>query len=362
MLDYNNPHHILDSSSTKEGQVTWRSPSNIALIKYWGKHGVQLPNNASISFTLKNAYTETSIQYKIRANINSQSNIMLLFEGKEKLDFQEKLVSKLQKIDHIFPFLKQLDLTIHSHNSFPHSAGIASSASSMSALALCFCSMESYFFGTLQNITEFRQKASYVARLLSGSAARSIYSQMALWGKTSADELSSDEYAIPYKDKIHEVFKSFHDDILIVKKGEKSVSSTVGHQLMEDNIYATNRYKEAEKRMVELTQVLKKGDLNKFGKIVESEALTLHALMMTSNPPYILLEANSLIIIQKVQNFRKVSNLPLYFTLDAGPNLHLLYPDEYSAAIKEFIKAELLNYCEDQFWIEDQVGEGPVQL
>lgn len=362
MLDYKNPHHILDSSSTKEGQVTWRSPSNIALIKYWGKHGNQSPNNASISFTLNNAYTETTIKYKVNQQHIPGKNITLVFDGKEKSDFQEKLISKLKKIDPIFPFLKQLDLKIHSHNSFPHSAGIASSASSMSALALCLCSMESYFFGTLQDINEFRQKASYVARLMSGSAARSIYSQIALWGKTAADELSNEEYAIPYKNKIHEIFKTFHDDILIVKKGEKSVSSTLGHQLMETNVYANDRYKEAEKRMIELTQILKKGDLTQFGKIVESEALTLHALMMTSTPPYILMEPNTLSIIQKIQNFRKVSKLPLYFTLDAGPNLHLLYPDQDSQTIKTFIKTELLNYCEDKFWIEDQVGEGPVQL
>lgn len=362
MLDYNNPQHILESKSIKAGEVKWRSPSNIALIKYWGKHGNQLPNNASISFTLNNAYTETQLQYKARDLGQPKNQISLIFEGEKRIDFEEKIRKNFEKLDPIFPFLKQLDITIHSSNSFPHSAGIASSASSMSALALCLCSMESYFFGTLTDITDFRRKASYVSRLMSGSASRSIYSEMALWGKTNADPNGSDDYAIPYKENIHEVFKTFHDDILIVKKGEKSVSSRVGHQLMENNIYAANRYKEAEKRMQVLVKALKRGDVLGFGKIVESEALTLHALMMTSNPPYILMEANSLNIIQKIQNFRKESKLPLYFTLDAGPNPHLLYPNEHHVAIKEFIKTTLLPLCEDEMWIEDTVGEGPIQL
>ncbi len=362
MLDYKNPRHILNSDTIKEGQVTWRSPSNIALIKYWGKHGTQLPNNASISFTLSNAYTETTIKYKAKETGLLENNISFFLDGKEKADFQEKLITNFKNLDTIFPFLKQLNLSIHSHNSFPHSAGIASSASSMSALALCLCSMESYFFNSLGNLDEFKKKASYVARLMSGSAARSIYGKIALWGKTPADPNGNNEYAIPYKKYIHEVFKSFHDDILIVKKGKKSVSSRVGHQLMEQNIYAPSRYKEAEKRMSQLIQILKQGDLTGFGKIVEGEALTLHALMMTSTPPYILMEANTLAIIQKIQNFRKVQKLPLYFTLDAGPNLHLLYPDEHRIPIKAFIKNELLAYCEDQFWIEDVVGTGPTQL
>ena len=362
MTDYNNPKHILDSSSIKEGSVKWRSPSNIALIKYWGKHGNQLPNNASISFTLTNAYTETLISYKTRNTSTASGQINFFLDGKSREDFRDKIVKNFQKLDAIFPFLKQLDFTIHSHNSFPHSAGIASSASSMSALALCLCSMESYFFGTLQNIEDFRRKASYVARLMSGSASRSIFSKMALWGKTSADQDSSNEYAIPYEDKIHDVFKHFHDDILIVRKGEKSVSSRAGHQLMEDNIYAPVRYRDAEKKMVQLISALQKGDVTLVGKITESEALTLHALMMTSTPSYILMEPNTLILIQKVQNFRKETKTPLYFTLDAGPNLHLLYPDQYKESVKDFIKSELVQYCEDAFWIEDEVGDGPVQL
>ncbi|MEL6926729.1 MAG: diphosphomevalonate decarboxylase, partial [Bacteroidota bacterium] len=257
---------------------------------------------------------------------------------------------------------KPLHLTIHTSNSFPHSAGIASSASSMGALALCLCSLEDQLFGTLKEDAAFRQKASYVARLGSGSASRSIYAYMGAWGSTSDIEGSSDLYAVGFESPLHEVFKTFHDDILIISKGEKSVSSTAGHALMDDNIYADNRYMQAKRNLQNLLPALRKGDLEMFGKITEQEALTLHALMMSSNPPYILMQPNSLAAIQKVQRFRADTGHPLYFSLDAGPNLHLLYPDEIKTTVQAFIQSELVQLCEGGQIIQDQVGLGPLEI
>jgi len=160
----------------------------------------------------------------------------------------------------------------------------------MSALALCLCSMEDEIFQTLQDDIEFDKKASYVARLGSGSACRSIYGGLAMWGQMGEVENSSDLYAVSYSDETHEVFKSFHDDILLVSTGEKSVSSTAGHALMEDNIYAAPRFQQAGQRMHTLLEALRTGDVETFGNIAENEALTLHAMMMASNPSYMLIE------------------------------------------------------------------------
>ncbi|MEL7422968.1 MAG: diphosphomevalonate decarboxylase, partial [Bacteroidota bacterium] len=99
-----------------------------------------------------------------------------------------------------------------------------------------------------------------------------------------------------------------------------------------------------------------------FGKITESEALTLHALMMTSNPPYLLMEPNSIAAIRKVQAFRADTGHPLYFTLDAGPNLHLLYPDDVAEPVKQFIRTELTPLCQDGLYIADRCGAGPEKL
>ncbi|MBL4649699.1 MAG: diphosphomevalonate decarboxylase [Aureispira sp.] len=342
-------------------KITWRSPSNLALIKYWGKYGRQLPKNASISFTLQNAYSETSLSYEEKED-DGRIAVDFLFEGKENEAFKSKIVRFLGSITEYFPFLTAYKLNLESHNSFPHSAGIASSASSMSALALCLCSMEREVSITMPNEELFFRKASDIARLGSGSASRSVYPSLALWGETSLAEGSSNEYAIPFGQHVHEVFHSFHDDILMVSKKEKSVSSTAGHALMEGNPFAEIRYQQAHQNLEKLLVALKEGDLETFGVITEQEALQLHALMMTSEPSYILMEGNSIELIKRVQAWRKATGNQLYFSLDAGPNLHLLYPDSIKDAVKAFIESDLLDCCEDRQYLQDQVGKGPIQV
>lgn len=361
-LDYRNPKLVVDSSNLEEGVIKWRSPSNIAIIKYWGKFGIQYPQNPSVSFTLENAYTETSFEYSAKKNIEKAVELDFYFNGEINVPFGEKVIKYFEKLLPFFPFLKQLKMTIRSSNSFPHSAGIASSASAMSALALCLCSFEDRLFGTLSDIDEFRRKASYLARLGSGSACRSIYEHAAIWGESGEVAGATNEYAIPFSESLHPVFKTFHDDILIISKGEKSVSSTIGHGMMDGNIYANSRYQQARQRFHDVLIALRQGDMESFGRIAEGEALTLHALMMTSYPPYILMKPNTLLVIQKIQEYRKRTGQPLYFSLDAGPNLHLLYPDEIVGDVQRFIESELQQYCEDGQWIKDKVGGGPLEV
>jgi len=356
MQRYQNPSLILESANIKEGKVHWTCPSNIALIKYWGKHGLQLPKNPSISFTLDNAVTTTSVSYV--ASNDNRISFDLIFNNSRRDDFKPKIQTFLERISDIFPFLKQLHLTIESTNSFPHSTGIASSASSMGALALCLCTLEEKLFGTSMPKNEFYRKASYIARVGSGSASRSVYPVAALWGEFADIKDSSDEYAIPVQDLLHPVFQSFQDHILIVSAEEKSVSSTIGHALMDGNIYADSRYQQAKSRLHFLMPALKSGDLETFGKILEDEALTLHALMMTSNPSYLLMRSGTLSIIEKLRTFRMSTNIPAYFTLDAGPNVHLLFPENYTEIMSDFIQNELSQYCNGNI-INDKVGLGP---
>lgn len=360
MNEYVNPRLVLVSKEVKPGQVAWRSPSNLAIIKYWGKYGNQLPRNPSLSFTLDKAYTDMTVWYQAKSMPGEGIHLDFRFESKPNEAFQAKMVRFLESILDIYPFLKQLDLSIVSSNSFPHSSGIASSASSMSALALCLCSLERELFGNLKNQSEFLKKASFIARLASGSACRSVYPLAAAWGKSGEIPESSDLYAVPFSEGLHEVFRSYHDDILIINRGEKSVSSRAGHGLMEGNVYADNRYAQARQRFHSLLNALRTGDVEKFGQIAEAEALTLHALMMSSNPPFILMQPNTIAAIQKVQQFRQENTLPLYFSLDAGPNLHLLYPDEIARKVQPFILGELSLLCEEGRVIEDGVGHGPV--
>lgn len=359
---FENSSLVLDATATPEGQINWKSPSNIALIKYWGKYGRQLPQNPSISFTLENAFTQTILSYKPKEKQAPGISLDFTFHGEERVDFKQKIQQFLESITSFFPFLEQLHLTIQSGNSFPHSAGIASSASSMSALALCLCTLEDELFQTLQDDVLFDRKASYIARLGSGSACRSIYPEMAAWGLSNAIIDSSNEFAVPFGQELHASYKNFHDDILIVSKSEKSVSSRAGHSLMEANSYADPRYQQAKQRMGTLVAVLKNGDIETFGQIVEEEALTLHALMMTSSPSYILMHPNSLKMIERIRAYRAETKQPVFFTLDAGPNLHVLYPEDVMHEVRPFIEDQLVPLCEEGRWIADWVGEGPEQL
>ena len=103
-------------------------------------------------------------------------------------------------------------------------------------------------------------------------------------------------------------------------------------------------------------------DLNAFIAIVESEALQLHALMMSGKTPFILMEPGTISLIKEIWRFRKETNIPVCFTLDAGPNVHLLYPTQYSPAIMDWIDSELAPYCAEGKYILDHVGAGPEKI
>lgn len=336
------------------GRVGWACPSNIALVKYWGKKGKQLPQNPSISFTLSECRSETFVEFE-KAD---RFGFSFFFEGKENPAFGSKIEKFLIDNQAFFPFINQLNLKVESRNTFPHSSGIASSASSMSAFVMCLLNIENQIVSKQFDF----QKASYFSRLASGSAARSVFSAMALWGKTEAYEGSSDEYAVSLENDIHPVFKTYHDSILIVSGETKSVSSRAGHALMEGNPYASARYAQANENIKNLLSALKSGDLDTFINITESEALQLHALMMCSNPSFILMKPNTLNIINKIRNFREETKIPLCFTLDAGPNVHLLYPDSEAEKVEHFINDNLAAYCVDNKKIADHAGDGPKNL
>lgn len=345
----------------KEGKVGYKSPSNIALIKYWGKRANQIPANPSLSFTLDACATKTTMSFERLAKPAENFSFELYFEGEPKPDFKPKIETFFKRISPYIPFLKEYHFVINTGNSFPHSSGIASSASGMSALALCLMEIERGHQPTMDD-DFFLKKASFLARLGSGSACRSIEGSIVQWGKHDAISDSTDLYGVKYSDEVHSVFDNYHDTILLVDKGEKQVSSTVGHNLMHDHPFATQRFEQAHRNLSQLMTVFKKGDLDGFVKIVESEALTLHAMMMTSMPYFILMKPNTLEIINKIWAFREASKTHVCFTLDAGANVHVLYPENEKEIIHQFIKDELVAYCQNQQYICDRIGFGARKL
>ncbi len=360
--DYKNPNLLLETADLEPGEITWRSPSNLAIVKYWGKYGQQMPKNPSLSLTLSSSFTETLLEYRPRETSESGISLEFFFHEEPNEPFRAKLLKYLESVTDIFPFLRQLDLTVYSGNSFPHSAGIASSASAMSALGLCLCSLEHELFETLDDDAAFDQKASYVSRLGSGSACRSIFPTAALWGETGDVKGSSDLFAVPMGEEVHTVFKHLHDDILIASKAAKSVSSRAGHGLMENHPFAEARYADAKRNLSRLIPAMRSGDLEAFGQIAENEALTLHGLMMSSNPSFMLLKPNTLEMIERLRQYRAETKQPVYFSLDAGPNLHVLYPEDIIHDVRGFIEEELKPLCEDETYLQDWAGDGPEQV
>ncbi|GGH35696.1 diphosphomevalonate decarboxylase [Mangrovimonas yunxiaonensis] len=347
------------------GTVTWESPSNIALIKYWGKRDQQIPENPSISFTLSACKTITTVDYEKKATAEDFSFEVFLNDEK-KADFKPKIETFFKRIEGYVPFLKHYHFTIKTQNTFPHSSGIASSASGMSALALCLMSIEKAL-SNIQDESEaaseyFNRKASFLARLGSGSACRSVAGDLVVWGQTQSIAGSSNLFGVKYPYSVHKNFKEYQDTILLIDKGEKQVSSTLGHELMYGHPYAEARFSQAHDHMEMLKTILKTGDLQAFIDLIESEALTLHAMMMTSNPYFILMKPHTLEVINLIWKFREETGLHVGFTLDAGANVHVLYPKAEKDLVLEFIEAELAAYCKDEAYICDTVGLGAQQV
>jgi diphosphomevalonate decarboxylase len=335
----------------------WRCPSNIAIVKYWGKKEEQIPCNASLSLTLSESYTELKARLEEKTN-HDEISLAYFFEGERNVAFEAKFLKFLTKHQANFPFLKTHHLVLESSNSFPHSTGIASSASAFGALALVLCDFYEQTQGKPIS-ANWLETASNFARLGSGSACRSIFPAWAQWGQIQSDASSSNHFAIPITE-VHDNFKLMHDAVLIVDDEPKKVSSTAGHALMNNHAYAAARFDQANKRVVELREILNSGDLDAFVALTESEALTLHAMMMTSGDYYLLMRPNTIAVIEKIFAFREQSKVPVCFTLDAGPNIHLLYPDANKTEVENFIRHELSDLVKSIIF--DRVGQGPIKL
>lgn len=347
------------TASPGKGSFSWSAPSNIALVKYWGKKASQIPANPSVSFTLNHCKTITTLVFE-KKNTRGFS-FDLLFEGKPKEDFKPKIQKFFERVETYLPFLGDYHFTIDTQNTFPHSSGIASSASGMAALAMNLMSLEKLMMPEMTD-DYFYQKASFLARLGSGSACRSIKGSVVVWGNHAGTKGSSDLFGVEFPGQLHDNFKNYQDTILLVDKGEKQVSSTIGHDLMHNHPFAERRFAQAHENLSKITAVLENGNLDEFVSLVESEALTLHAMMMTSMPYFILMKPNTLEILGKIWKFRNESNIPVCFTLDAGANVHVLYPENDVVAVLQFIKSELVGYCQNGQYICDEIGFGAKKL
>ncbi|TVQ15666.1 MAG: diphosphomevalonate decarboxylase [Bacteroidetes bacterium] len=337
-----------------KGKVSYSSPSNIAIVKYWGKEpGDQIPMNPSLSMTLNQCRSFTTIEYELKEGL--QPSVEVWFEGARAPEIETKMEIWLEKINAFYPWLAHAALRVDTRNNFPHSAGIASSASGMSALAMCLSAIDNHV----------RQKESgdvflqsNTARLGSGSASRSVTGPWVLWGETPLLRGSSHEYAEKVTD-VHPYFTQLHDTIIIVDKEPKSISSRAGHSLMDGHPWREGRIHQANENMTLLLKALKDGDWKTFEKVTENEALSLHALMLASRGGMMLWKGNTVEWIHYLRQQREKTGVEMAFTLDAGANIHLLYPPQASEQVETILQQSPVSH---HGFIRDVTGTGPEKI
>ncbi|MEM3939842.1 MAG: diphosphomevalonate decarboxylase [Saccharolobus sp.] len=315
--------------------VTVSAPSNIALIKYWGKRGderLNLPLNSSLSITLDD-------QLSVITKISLSDKDLIIVNGKilseeESKEYAGRVIEKFREISN-----KDFHVRIESYAKFPVNAGLASSAAGIAALT--------FGLNELLGLDLSLKELSKIARIGSGSACRSMFGGFVMWERGVRDD-GEDSYC-------YQLFPSDHwrelvDIIVIVSEEEKKISSRKGMiRTTQTSELVECRLKFIEKTMKELIDAIKNKDEKKFYYYVMRHSNNMHAVILDSWPSFFYLNDTSLKIMEWIQDFGKAA-----YTFDAGPNPHILTTENNVPEILNF-----LNTLNVKRVIISRVGEGP---
>ena len=300
-------------------KATARAHSNIAFVKYWGRKDeiLRLPTNGSISMNLSNLFSTTTVEFSpaLPEDDITINNI----KDKTVNDKVSKHLDRIRTLSKVNSFAK-----VVSHNSFAASAGMASSASGFAALTLA---------GITSAGSKLSEKeVSILARQGSGSACRSIPNGFVEW---LDGDTSNESYA---KSIFNESYWAICDIVTIISKEKKDVATSVGQQRVDSSIFFQTRLENIKTKIEQCHKLIEMKDFENFGKLIEMEALELHSIMLTSWPSLIYLEPESLIVMKLVHQLR-AEGILVYFTIDAGPNIHVICLQKDS----DLINKKLLN-------------------
>ncbi|MBL0849019.1 MAG: diphosphomevalonate decarboxylase [Candidatus Liberibacter ctenarytainae] len=292
-------------------------PSNIALCKYWGKRDKQLnlpiTNSLSLSLGLLGTFTQITA-------IDAQEDRVLL--NGCSVPPQSPFFKKTIAFCDLFRQFGEVRFLIETVNNIPTKAGLASSASGFAALTLALFRFYS--------IPERPETLSRVARLGSGSACRSFYRGFSEW-ICGTDPNGMDSFAIPFKHDWINLRIGLLKLIQIEKKwGSREAMEITRHHSPFFKQWIQQNYGD----LVNLKQAIINQDLVQLGEITEHNALTMHATMIASYPTILYWQEETITGIKRIWKAREES-IPVYFTLDAGPNLKLLFTQESEKIIKQ---------------------------
>ena len=299
--------------------ATARAHPNIAFIKYWGncEAEARIPANGSISMNLAGLYSRTSVEFDSALRVDE----LVLQDEPGRGD-------TLARVSTFLDIVRQLSSTntyahVDSKNNFPMGAGIASSASAFAALAVA----ASHAAGL--NLTE--KQLSQLARQGSGSACRSIPSGFVEW---QISECEADSAAVSIAPPEH---WPLVDHIAIVNQEHKLVGSTAGHDLAHTSILQNSRVADAPRRLEICRRAILQREFEALAEIIELDCNLMHAVMMTSNPRLLYWEPTTLAVMEQVKAWRAEGLLAAY-TIDAGPNVHVICDASHQALVKERIE------------------------
>jgi diphosphomevalonate decarboxylase len=309
----------MQQSSASVNLSTAVAHPNIALIKYWGDadQDLHIPANGSISMTLAELCTQTSVKFDPQL-IGDE----FILNGKvldgAALARVKQLLDRVRHMAGMVAFAR-----VKSENNFPSSAGIASSASGFAALSLA----ASHAAGLSMD----ERSLTRLARTGSGSACRSISGGFVEWLPGTND---LDSYAVSIAQATH---WDLVDCVAIVSQAEKSHSSLMGHALAATSPLQSARLADAPRRLDLCRQAILSRDFVALAEVVELDSNLMHAVMCTSQPPLIYWLPATLAVIQAVQAWRK-AGLPACYTIDAGPNVHVICAEPDSESINHKVR------------------------
>ncbi len=305
---------------TSPRRATAQAHPNIALIKYWGNRDDywRLPANDSLSFNLAGLWTRTTVVFDPAAEADR-----LILHG------QEVRGPALQRVQRVLDAVRARAglawrAQVTSENNFPMAAGIASSASAFAALAVAAAAAA--------GLALDEAGLSRLARLGSGSAARSVPGGYVVWRAGAHD---ADSFAYTFLPAAH---WALADCIAVVSTQAKAVGSTHGHALAHTSPLQAARVADTPRRLALAQDALLRRDFEQLAWVVELDTHLMHAVMQTSQPPLLYWQAASLTVMHAVRAWRAQGRAVAY-TLDAGPNVHVLCPEDEAQAVARDLAA-----------------------
>ncbi len=322
--------------------------SNIAFLKYWGKRDghSQWPANDSFSMTLSSLCSQT------RACRTAADDHRFVFEGKICTREDKRFTKTFKHLDYLSQSLGyQGSLEISSSNNFPTGAGIASSASGLAALTLASLAawLNTNDWNELAERGLSRSRLANLARMGSGSAGRSLFGGYVLW---RAGETPESQVIEPYRDANH---WALGDSVVLFSTQEKALGSTEAHAHAWTSPLFRPRLAGLPARLKAMQMALAQRDWEQLGPLLETEALEMHAVIMTAQPSHNYLNQAALDFLVELREARARGEHAAYFTIDAGPNIHVLYPMTEAARTRAWLASRMAPGAV----LHDQVGEGP---